>query len=299
MRFLTFRGPAMTTLYITGAGVSADSGIPTFRGEDGYWTIGSANYTPQEMATRQMYCGNPGQFLLWYYRRFAAYRHVPPNDVHRWLAAACNAGKARLITQNIDGLDGRAGNRDYVCIHGRLDLMTAYDDQDALHAATTGVANIFAPPCFGDVLVPAPWDDVPAALRDTGAALNDQVAGDDPAAANDAALETALLHLCRIDPDEGPRPGQALKPYVLLFDEYYTDLYRMGTAERWMAEASRMVFIGTSFSVNITAIALRSAITRGIPVEIVDPAPVDLGIPDGMADVTYHRMTAKAWVERG
>ena len=48
------------TLYITGAGVSADSGIPTFRGEDGYWTIGSANYTPQEMATRQMYLGNPG-----------------------------------------------------------------------------------------------------------------------------------------------------------------------------------------------------------------------------------------------
>ena len=41
------------TLYITGAGVSADSGIPTFRGEDGYWTIGSANYTPQEMATRR------------------------------------------------------------------------------------------------------------------------------------------------------------------------------------------------------------------------------------------------------
>ena len=56
------------TLYITGAGVSADSGIPTFRGEDGYWTIGSANYTPQEMATRRMYTGNAGQFLLWYYR---------------------------------------------------------------------------------------------------------------------------------------------------------------------------------------------------------------------------------------
>ena len=63
-----------------------------------------------------------------------------------------------------------------------------------------------------------------------------------------------------------------------------------------MAEASRMVFIGTSFSVNITAIALRSAISRGIPVEIVDPAPVDLGIPDGMADITCHCMTAKEWV---
>ena len=286
----------MTTLYITGAGVSADSGIPTFRGEDGYWTIGSENYTPQEMATRHMYETRPGQFLLWYYRRFASYRNVPPNTVHHWLAGQCNAGAAHLITQNIDGLDGRAGNADYVCIHGRLDLMTAYDDQDALHEATTGVPNIFAPPVFGDVLVPAPWDDVSAALRENGAAP-DRLGADDPAAADDAALEAALLHLCRIDPQAGPRHGQALKPYVLLFDEYYTDLYRMGTAERWMAEASRMVFMGTSFSVNITAIALRSAIMRGIPVEIVDPNPVDLGIPEGMADVSYLTMTAKEWVE--
>ena len=45
----------MRTLYITGAGVSSDSGIPTFRGADGFWTIGSENYTPQEMATRHMY----------------------------------------------------------------------------------------------------------------------------------------------------------------------------------------------------------------------------------------------------
>ena len=277
----------MTTLYITGAGVSADSGIPTFRGEDGYWTIGSKNYTPQEMATRYIYETSPGQFLLWYYRRFAAYRNVPPNDVHRWLACQCNSGVAHLITQNIDGLDGRAGNSDYVCIHGRLDMMTAYDDQDALHAATTGLPNIFA----SDVLIPAPWDDVPGALRDTGADT------DDPASASDAALEAALLRLCFIDGDAGPRPGQSLKPYVLLFDEYYTDLYRMGTAERLIAEASRMVFIGTSFSVNITAIALRSAITRGIPVEIVDPRPVDLGIPEGMADVSCLAMTAKQWVE--
>ena len=280
------------TLYITGAGVSAESGISTFRGEDGYWTIGSANYTPQEMATRQMYLGNPGQFLLWYYRRFASYRNVPPNDVHRWLARQCNDGKANLITQNIDGLDGRAGNRDYVCIHGRLDMMTAYYDQDALHEATTGLPNIFA----SDVLEPAPWDDVPAALRDTGAAL-DGPAADDPQAASDAALEAALLHLCRIKPEVGPRIGVSMKPYVLLFDEYYTDLYRMGTAERWMAEAGRMVFIGTSFSVNITAIALRTALTRGIPVEIVDPQPVDLGIPEGMADVTYHAMTAQEWLQ--
>jgi NAD-dependent deacetylase len=295
----------MTTLYVTGAGVSADSGIPTFRGEDGYWTIGSVNYTPQEMATRQMYESDPGQFLLWYYRRFAAYRHVPPTDVHRWLAAECNASpggqpRGRLITQNIDGLDGRAGNADYVCIHGRLDMMTLYDDQMALHgraqAAAAAMNDGFMKGGFtrGDLLVPAPWDDVPAALRATGAAT------DDVDSADDAEMMAALLSLCRIGGEgadhAAPERGVSLKPYVLLFDEYYTDLYRMGTAEAWMGEASRMVFIGTSFSVNITAIALRTAIQRGIPVEIVDPEPVDLGIPDGTADITYHRMTAREWV---
>ena len=71
----------------------------------------------------------------------------------------------------------------------------------------------------------------------------------------------------------------------------------MGAAEKWMSEANRMVFIGTSFSVNITAIALRYAINEGIPVEIVDPSPVNLAIPDDIADVTYHRMTAKKWIE--
>ena len=213
----------------------------------------------------------------------------------------------RLITQNIDGLDGRAGNADYVCIHGRLDMMTLYDDQMALHGRAQAAAAmqgdfIDGGGLDGGLIVPAPWDDVPAALRDIGAA------SDDPATASDGELMAALLKLCRIGGDgsgldgaDAPRParGVSLKPYVLLFDEYYTDLYRMGTAEAWMRAASRMVFIGTSFSVNITAIALRTAIQRGIPVEIVDPEPVELGIPDGMADITYHRMTAREWMGQG
>ena len=75
----------MEELFITGAGVSVSSGIPTFRGNDGFWTIGSLNYTPQEMATRSMFINNPSEFLLWYFKRFASYRNVKPNSSHFWL----------------------------------------------------------------------------------------------------------------------------------------------------------------------------------------------------------------------
>jgi len=75
-----------------------------------YGILGSKNYTPQEMATRIMYENNPADFLLWYFKRFASYRNVKPNAAHFWLA------DKKLITQNIDGLDGRAGNKDYISI---------------------------------------------------------------------------------------------------------------------------------------------------------------------------------------
>lgn len=248
----------MTVLYITGAGVSVDSGIPTFRGEDGFWTIGSHNYTPQEMATRAMYMNDPGQFLLWYYRRFASYRNVAPNAVHSWLA------DKQLITQNIDGLDGKAGNADYISIHGRLDKVTILHEQ-----SFSGGGDI--------ALIDAPWEPVAALDQD-----------------DDERLTNALLEQFKISTrTQTPELGVSLKPYVLLFDEFYTDLYRMTEAESWMDQADAMVFIGTSFSVNITAIALRIGAGRRIPIDIVDPVPVDLGVPD----ITYHAMTAAAYID--
>ncbi|MDA7792345.1 hypothetical protein N8979_00860, partial [bacterium] len=211
-------------LYITGAGVSADSGIPTFRGHDGFWTIGSRNYTPQEMATRRMYLENPAQFLLWYFKRFAAYRHVRPNAVHGWLAAQCNGGAARLITQNIDGLDGKAGHRDYVAIHGRLDKMTVLHDQ-AIFDRDPGGASGQTPQT---PLIDAPWDRVSAAVNEAVSIPIDDPQNDPQ---NDKILTAALLDACQITAT-GPQMGVSLKPYVLLFDEYYTDLYRMTEAEQ-------------------------------------------------------------------
>ncbi|MFK8053028.1 MAG: NAD-dependent deacetylase [Woeseiaceae bacterium] len=238
----------MNTLYITGAGVSAESGIPTFRGEDGYWTVGSHNYTPQEMATRAMYEHRTTDFLSWYYHRFATYRDHGPNAVHYWLA------DKNLITQNIDGLDGKAGNKHYISIHGRLDQMTLYHDQDRAHEIDP---------------IETPWNDV-----------------------DEANLSSSLLELFRIDGT--PQLNHSFKPYVLLFDEFYTSLYRIEEAQQRMQQADRIVFMGTSFSVNITQMALHAAITRDLPVEIVDPKPVDIGYNGAI----YHRMTASEYIEK-
>lgn len=236
----------MNTLYITGAGVSAESGIPTFRGEDGFWTIGSQNYTPMEMATRSMYQNQPDQFLAWYYHRFATYRHHGPNDTHHWLA------DKNLITQNIDGLDGKAGNTDYIAIHGRLDQMTIFHEQ----GETAEVIN-------------APWDEV-----------------------DEDNLTDSLLELFKIK--DRPAINHSMKPFVLLFDEFYTDLYGIGKAQQRMWDADRIIFMGTSFSVNITNMAMDIAMSKGIEVEVVDPDPVILPY----SKVTYHRMTAQEYVQR-
>ncbi len=241
-------------LYITGAGVSASSGIPTFRGNDGFWTVGSVNYTPQEMATRSMYENNPADFLLWYFKRFASYRDVKPNLVHFWLA------DKMLITQNIDGLDGKAGNKNYISIHGRLDKVVYYKNE--MEEQEPFEAN---------------WDDIDLSS--------------DP---SDEILKQKLLEKFKINYVNDrftPQKGVSLKPYVLLFDEIYTDLYRISEAEDWMNKAQKIIFIGTSFSVNITSIALRIAISRGIKVDIVDPSPIKINYDK----VNYHQMNAEEY----
>ena len=62
----------------------------------------------------------------------------------------------------------------------------------------------------------------------------------------------------------------------------------MSEAEERMQNAQRIVFIGTSFSVNITSIALRTALSNEAAIEVVDPQPIDLGYER----IEYHRMTA-------
>ncbi|MBT6492541.1 MAG: RNA polymerase subunit sigma [Deltaproteobacteria bacterium] len=117
-------------VFLTGAGISAESGIPTFRGEEGYWTIGSKVYQPQEMATWNNFSRMPLEVWRWYLHRRAICHKAEPNPAHHALAdlEQCFGDGFTLVTQNVDGLHLRAGNtfaRTYQ-IHGNIDYMRPY-----------------------------------------------------------------------------------------------------------------------------------------------------------------------------
>ena len=115
------RGPVVV---LTGAGVSAESGIPTFRGKEGYWTVGSREYHPQELATHAAFTRMPRDVWAWYLYRRGVCRRAEPNAAHRALAELdCD-----LITQNVDGLHRRAGSRRLYPIHGDIDHMRCAED---------------------------------------------------------------------------------------------------------------------------------------------------------------------------
>lgn len=96
---------ARGVVVLTGAGVSAESGVPTFRDRDGIW----ARYDPEELATPQAFARDPGRVWEWYQLRRRAVRACAPNPGHRSLARFLLArDDVTLITQNVDGLHQRA-----------------------------------------------------------------------------------------------------------------------------------------------------------------------------------------------
>lgn len=122
-------------IVLTGAGISAESGIPTFRGEDGVWTIGSKNYTPMEMATHERFLESPAEVWQWYLQRLLSQQQAQPNAGHKALVELEHRLQDRftLITQNVDGLHLAAGNSPSRVfeIHGNYRYMRRLDDPNA------------------------------------------------------------------------------------------------------------------------------------------------------------------------
>lgn len=197
---------------LTGAGISAESGIPTFRGPEGYWTVGSEVYQPQEIATYGMFLKNPREVWKWFLYRRGVCSKAQPNAGHQALVEMENlfANRFALVTQNVDGLHLRVGNsmeRTYQ-VHGNLDYMRCSKE------------------CT-DTLYPIP-KDIFLSNRD-----------------EDICDSHWQLLAC-------PQCKSPSRPHVLLWDEFYREvLYRSGSAKNVALETELLIIVGTSGATNL------------------------------------------------
>ncbi len=112
-------GEARHIAVLTGAGMSAESGVPTFRdAQTGLWS----RFNPQDLATEAAFRAHPQRVWDWYVHRRELIAAVQPNAGHRALAsfAKRHPGRLTVITQNVDGLHQRAGNADALALHGNI-----------------------------------------------------------------------------------------------------------------------------------------------------------------------------------
>jgi len=108
---------AKSVAVLTGAGISAESGVPTFRGDEGLWK----KFKPEELATVDAFLRNPELVWEWYQHRRQILSEVQPNPGHLALRDMEERFEQfALITQNIDGLHQKAGNRRVVELHGNI-----------------------------------------------------------------------------------------------------------------------------------------------------------------------------------
>jgi NAD-dependent deacetylase len=225
-------------LVLTGAGISAESGIPTFRGADGFWTIGSRNYQPMELATRSAFESMPEHVWSWYLSRRAFCHAAEPNTAHVALVELERALGDRflLITQNVDGLHRRAGSsesRTYQ-IHGCLDLIRCSEE------CTSAVFPM--PEALGTT-----WD----------------------VGSDGRELTTRELSLLRC-----PICGALARPHVLWFDEYYDEeRFRFQSSLLAADKAAALLVIGTSGATNLPIQIGERVAERQTSMIVVNPEP--------------------------
>lgn len=109
-------GKGRSIAVLTGAGISAESGVPTFRGEDGLWR----SFRAEDLATPHAFRADPKLVWEWYAWRRELIGDCQPNPAHRTLAEIEEAEDVVLITQNVDGLHRLAGSRQVVELHGNI-----------------------------------------------------------------------------------------------------------------------------------------------------------------------------------
>lgn len=157
---------------LTGAGISADSGVETFRDPNGIW----AKHNVEDVATPQGFARNPARVHEFYNSRRRGLGRIEPNAAHRALARleAEFPGEVLVVTQNVDDLHARAGSRNVIHMHGELAKVRnartgqVYPWQDDLsvdsRCPVSGEAGVLRPHVvwFGEM--PLLMDEIAAAL---------------------------------------------------------------------------------------------------------------------------------------
>jgi NAD-dependent deacetylase len=155
---------AASLFVLTGSGISAESGLPTFRGAGGLWRT----HRVEELASPQGFARDPRLVWSWYNERRAAHGTAQPSAAHRALAEL-EAGRRdfTLATQNVDSLHLRAGSRNVIELHGQLrearctgcPARRALDEPLALDAIEHECGGRWRPDIvwFGEPLPPAAW----------------------------------------------------------------------------------------------------------------------------------------------
>lgn len=218
---------------LTGAGVSAASGLPLFRGSDPD-AIWSRDVT--EMGTIAAFERDPVDWWRWFIARFGGLHDARPNAAHSAIAElerwhGSRGGRFTLITQNVDTLHEAAGSRAPVKVHGTISRFRC-SRWGCAHGAPSGSLPL-------EVFDALRWFD-------------------------DPRKET--LPRC-------PTCHALVRAHVLLFDEYYTghDDYGFERATEALETMDVLLLVGTSLSVGITDLAAHGAAIRRVPAIRIDP----------------------------
>jgi NAD-dependent deacetylase len=160
---------ARSVTVLTGSGISAESGLPTFRGVGGLWRT----HRVEELASPRGFARDPRLVWTWYNERRQAHKSVEPSAAHRALAQIeRRVPDFTLVTQNVDSLHLRAGSRNVLELHGKLreakctrcDARRPFDDAFDIDALEHDCGGMWRPDIvwFGEAL---PADVLAAAFE--------------------------------------------------------------------------------------------------------------------------------------
>ncbi len=144
----------VTTL--TGSGISAESGVPTFRdAQTGLW----AKFRPEDLATPEAFQRNPKLVWDWYAWRRSLVAQAQPNPGHHALVdLERRVPRFRMVTQNVDGLHQRAGSRDVIELHGNISRTKCFEESVLIPSWTeTGETPPPCPNCGGPLRPDVVW----------------------------------------------------------------------------------------------------------------------------------------------